>query len=123
MIEQNDEQDFSKFASVDDYFAYHSESTRSQADWKLDGVVEGDADSLARKYVDNQRGGIMVDGIGQVSNVCEHARVYGIDPLEALVKVRDQVSSLGDRADEFQKRTMVNVSKALAVLEKNKPSE
>ncbi len=108
--------DFSMFNSIDSYMAYKPSQPRPGISFNLAGVMSGDVTSLSRVFVGNQKDGVMLDGVGQIANICQHATRYDIDPREALLTIQGEITRMGDGASEYQKRTLDNVNKALANL-------
>ncbi|MBP7700546.1 hypothetical protein KA111_00630 [Candidatus Woesebacteria bacterium] len=98
------------------YMNYGPSQPRSGVDFRLNGVTNGDIDALAKVFVSNQKDGIMLDSFGQIANIFQHAKKYGINPIRTLIRIKDVILELGTRASEYQKRTLINVNDALSKL-------
>ena len=99
--------------TIPDYINYSNSWT---ANFRLNGVNRGSAAKLAKVYIDNQSDGIMLDGTGQIGNICHHARTHHINPKKALEAVRIGIVRLGDRATVYQLQTLDNIDVALSIM-------
>lgn len=99
--------------TIPDYLTY---SASWSANFRLDGVDRASATQLARVYIANQADGIMLDGTGQIGNICHHARIHHINPRKALEAVRSGIVRLGEKATIYQLQTMDNINVALSIM-------
>jgi hypothetical protein len=103
------------FTKIDSYLKYAPPAWRSGISYRLDNVKDGNAVGLANRYVHKNIGdtGIMLDEVGQIANICQHARAHRVEPRTALVAIHRTINRLGEGASVYQRRTLYNVQSAL----------